>query len=327
MAVTMKDLAKYTGFSLGTISNYINGKVTVSKEKGECIEKAIEKLGYTVNASARSLKMNSFECVGILIPSFSNQFMLRTIKHIEQMLAVYNYNMLVLSYNDDAQNLYKQLNYLKERTDGILCVPLPEMDLSYLKKSTIPIITFDEATREIVGDRVLVNNIQIVEEIINCVIKRGHHKIGFIAGRKQDYTTLQRRIGYENALTNNEMPIIEKYITYGTYEKKSGYECCKQLLKVNKELTAIFVVGYRMTLGVLAALKELHREKEVEVIGYDAGDIADITNASLGYVYQPYLEIARKLVELIIKRINGDYSGFPMTFIVKAEFRESNTWK
>lgn len=29
----MKDLAKYTGLSLGTVSNYINGKVPVSKEK------------------------------------------------------------------------------------------------------------------------------------------------------------------------------------------------------------------------------------------------------------------------------------------------------
>ena len=61
------------------------------------------------------------------------------------------------------------------------------------------------------GDRVLVNNIQIVEEIINCVIKRGHHKIGFIAGRKQDYNYFTiAEYGYENALTNNEMPIIEK---------------------------------------------------------------------------------------------------------------------
>lgn len=322
MSVTMKDLAKYTGLSLGTISNYINGKVPVSEEKGERIEKAIKELGYEINIVAKTLKTKSFNCIGVLIPSFSYQFMIQLIKHIELILADYNYNFMVLSYNDNVDCLYKQLKYLTQRTDGILCVPLPEMDLNVFKEiKNVPVITFDEATKEVIGDRVLVNNTQIVEEAIDCIIKQGHTKIGFVAGRSRDYTTMQRRIGYETALMNNSIPILEKNILFGTYEKKSGYDCCKQLLEQNPEITAILVVGYRMTLGVLAAIKELKQENIVDVIGYDAIDIADIVNVKFGYVYQPYREIAKELVELIMKRVNGDYSDFPKTVIVKAEIR------
>ena len=67
MSGTMKDLAKYTGYSLGTISNYISGKVPVSEQKGNRIEQAIKELGYTVNMAARVLKTNSFQCIGVLI--------------------------------------------------------------------------------------------------------------------------------------------------------------------------------------------------------------------------------------------------------------------
>lgn len=321
----MKDLAKYTGLSLGTVSNYINGKVPVSKEKGDCIEKAIEDLGYTVNVTARTLKTKNYNCIGVLIPAFSNQFMLKVIKYIELMLTEYHYDMLVLSYNNHMDNLYKQLKFLKQRTDGILCVPMQGMNLDVFRKNKkIPIITFDEATDEVVGDRVLVNNTQIVENAINRIIGKGHTRIGLIAGRKNDYTTLQRRIGYENALIHNGLPVLEKNIIYGNYEKESGFECCKQLIEQDPQITAIFVVGYFMTLGVLAALKELKMEYKIDVIGYDASDVADIINSNFGYVYQPYLEIARALVNLIMKRVKGDYSDYPTTEIVKAEIRDAD---
>ena len=79
-----------------------------------------------------------------------------------------------------------------------------------------------------------------------------------------------------------------------------------------------------MLLGVLAALKELKMEYKIDVIGYDASDVADIINSNFGYVYQPYLEIARALVNLIMKRVKGDYSDYPTTEIVKAEIRDAD---
>ena len=44
MAVTMKDVAKEASVSLGTVSNYINGKETVSEHNQNQIEKAIDNL-------------------------------------------------------------------------------------------------------------------------------------------------------------------------------------------------------------------------------------------------------------------------------------------
>ena len=56
MAATMKDVAALAGLSIGTVSNYITGRVAVSEEKKHRIEQAIEKLNYQINPAARTLK-------------------------------------------------------------------------------------------------------------------------------------------------------------------------------------------------------------------------------------------------------------------------------
>ncbi len=323
MSGTMKDLAKYTGYSLGTISNYISGKVPVSEQKGNRIEQAIKELGYTVNMAARVLKTNSFQCIGVLIPSFSNQFLLQVSKYIERILRTYGYDMLVTSYNDDTENFYKQLRNLSQKTDGILCVPRPDVDYRIIaeEQKKVPIVMFDETTNEMVCDRVLVDNEKIVENVIDMLIHQGRTKIGFIAGKKRAYTTLQRKRGYENAFKRNGIPINETLMTYGTYEKKSGYLGFQKIRISNPDITDVFVVGYRMTLGVLAAVKAAGLEHEISIIGYDAYDISDTVDIKLGYIYQPYQEIAQMAVKLMMRRVNGDDKDFPTTVIINAELR------
>ena len=55
IATTIKDVAKYTGLSIATISKYINGG-NVLEENRHLLENAIKELGFIVNEIARGLK-------------------------------------------------------------------------------------------------------------------------------------------------------------------------------------------------------------------------------------------------------------------------------
>lgn len=72
---TIKDVAKYTGLSIATISKYINGG-NVLEENRKKIEEAIKVLDFRVNELARGLKTNRTMTVGVLIPSLENIFLL-----------------------------------------------------------------------------------------------------------------------------------------------------------------------------------------------------------------------------------------------------------
>ena len=67
MGATMKDIAKYTGLGLATISSYLNGG-NVREKNREKIEEAIRELHFEVNEVARGLKTNRTIIIGIIIP-------------------------------------------------------------------------------------------------------------------------------------------------------------------------------------------------------------------------------------------------------------------
>lgn len=73
MPATLKDIAKRTNLSLGTVSNYINGKKIKEKNR-VLIERAIRELDYSVNQLARGLKTNRSASVGIIMPTLDDPY-------------------------------------------------------------------------------------------------------------------------------------------------------------------------------------------------------------------------------------------------------------
>ena len=60
---TITQVAKYAGVSIGTVSNYLNGTAQVSPQKAENIQAAIDKLHYTPDTVASSLRRKKNETI------------------------------------------------------------------------------------------------------------------------------------------------------------------------------------------------------------------------------------------------------------------------
>ncbi len=71
---SIRDIAKETGLSIGTISRYINKSGYVSKESASKIKKAIIDLDYVPNEHARAVFTNQSKLIGIVVSSLSNPF-------------------------------------------------------------------------------------------------------------------------------------------------------------------------------------------------------------------------------------------------------------
>ena len=66
--VTITQVAQYAGVSVGTVSNYLNGTVSVSPEKAERVQQAVNDLEYTPDALASSLRRKSSKTIYVLTP-------------------------------------------------------------------------------------------------------------------------------------------------------------------------------------------------------------------------------------------------------------------
>ena len=60
--VTIKDVARDAGVSVGTVSNVLNGG-RVSEARRKLVEASIEKLGYQVNTLAKGMRMQKTDYV------------------------------------------------------------------------------------------------------------------------------------------------------------------------------------------------------------------------------------------------------------------------
>ena len=70
MMSTINDVAKYARVSVGTVSNYLNGKY-VGTAKVQAIREAISALGYSPNPIARALKVKESQQIMLILPNIS----------------------------------------------------------------------------------------------------------------------------------------------------------------------------------------------------------------------------------------------------------------
>ena len=100
---TIKDVAVEAGVSLGTASRVINDYSEVNAEMKKRVQRAIEKLGYTPNALAQSMRLRSTRTIGILIRDFSSPAFNNLATVAQGILFSNGYVPLLACYDDESE--------------------------------------------------------------------------------------------------------------------------------------------------------------------------------------------------------------------------------
>lgn len=80
MAKTVEQIASDLNLSVTTVRLVLNGKAEqyrISVKTQTRINEYVERYGYIINHSARSLKLNKTDTLGLIVPNISNVFLLR----------------------------------------------------------------------------------------------------------------------------------------------------------------------------------------------------------------------------------------------------------
>jgi LacI family transcriptional regulator len=121
---TIIDVANRAGVSLGTVSNVLNGRVTVRKETREQVETAIRELGFTPSMIATGMRKQRSNVIGLCVPYTNFQNFSLLADAVERISAAAGYELMqVYSRQDPAVELERIERLLAFRVGGVLLVP------------------------------------------------------------------------------------------------------------------------------------------------------------------------------------------------------------
>lgn len=323
MAATIKDVAKYTGLSIATISKYINGG-NVLEENKKLIDEAIKALDFKVNEIARGLKTNRTMTIGVLIPDFNNIFFTTIVSNIENVLIQNGYSTILCDYKNNIELEKEKFSFLvNKQVDGVIIIPQGDI-AGYIReqlKKNIPLVLVDRALEGVECDTILVDNMNASYNAVEHLITKGHRNIGIIRGPDYIFTSIERLKGYIRVHEDYSMKIDESLVKKGNNDVESGYACLNELLDLKVPPTAVYVTNYEMTLGAIMALNErnVRVPDELSIVGFDNLHLAGIVKPSLTIVVQPMEQIGEVAANTMLRRLRGDMSNYPSMVRLKTE--------
>lgn len=312
---TIKDVAKESGLSVGTVSRYLNG-ARLKKQNELILEKTIKKLDFKLNYTAKALKTNKTFTIGVVVPSLIDPFCNRVIEGIDETLESMHYSLIACGARNKLSVEKEKVDFLLDkRVDGIILMPISNetKHLQNIIDSETPLILIDRFIEGISCDFVTTDSYMGSIQAVEHMIEKGHTKIGIISGPRDIYTAKLRLKGYIDALNENDIIINEKFITYGKYERGGGDEAIKYLLSLKDRPTAIYATNYETTISALKVLLEnkVIIGKDISFCGFDTSDILRVITPAITTIAQPMYELGSNSMKILNKRIEGNRNSFP----------------
>ncbi|MBI5083730.1 MAG: LacI family DNA-binding transcriptional regulator [Acidobacteria bacterium] len=310
--VTIREVAKRAGVSVGTVSNVLAGSGSVRPELRARVQDAMAALDFHPNQIARSLKTRSTKTLGAIVSDITNPFFPQVIRGAEDAALARGYLMITLNTDDQVERERRAMSLLRARkVDGILLVIAPDAGEPVHIASTLdagtPVVCLDRIPPGALVDSVGVDNRKGARMCLNHLVSRGHLRIAILAGSPEVQTGHDRLAGYLDVLREHGLEESPALIRPGVFRLESGYLLTKELLLDSNPPSAIFATNAMMGFGALKAMQELgvHCPEDVSLAVFDDTPFGDVIQPRLTVVAQPAYDIGRRGAELLIARIEG----------------------
>lgn len=332
--MNIKDIARLAGVGVSTVSRVINDHPDVKDETREKILKIIKESNYIPNNSARILKKNNTNNIGVLVKGVFNPFFAEMINIIGNRINEAGYTMILqqndYATEDDVDNL---IAFVKEkRLQGIICLggnflnindeSFQFLDIPVVLTSVNTLSKESKSKFSSIG----IDNVLAAKASIQYLIDKGHRNIGILLGEKNDVGISGLRLeGYKKALEENNIPYSEENVFIGDYDYSGAYRVTKEIINNRKDITAIFSISDIMAVGAAKSVIDqgLQVGENISIMGFDGMDISKYYNPGITTVKQPKKNMANNSIDLLLALLAKKEEHKHIIFETKIIERES----
>lgn len=306
--MTIKDLARETGYSVGTISRVLNHHPNVSDKARETIMEAVDRNGFILNTSAKNLKQQQSENIVAVIKGNYNELFSTMVESLQALFADTKYTLITDFMDEDDNEVLRARQLCRDKKpQGILFLGGNHKNFQDdFDKIEVPCVLVTNDSTDLGFENlssVTTDDCMAASCAVDYLLENGHDRIALIGGTPASDTSQRRRRGWEEAQLRRGKALEEcgPYIG-GRYCFRSGYEAMNQILDSGTEVSAVFAMADVMAIGVISAINDhgLRVPEDISVVGFDGLQIGEYYCPKLTTIEQSVEQLAKRSFEMLV---------------------------
>ena len=319
--VTIRDVAKESGFSSTTVSIVLNNAPLaryIPAPTKRRIERAAKKLGYRPNLFARSLRSKRSHTVGVMVFDMTDPYCTLILRGIENSLYQSSYLPILTDVHNEGSRFERYLEMLLDRRiEGLIVLAnwlfLDINLLADVEKSSIPTAVIGCELKTDSISSVIVDNELGGRIALEHLHSLGHRKIAFIRGPKTLGDSAPRWKGVRALAQSAELD-LDPRLTVDLPESRDpisgfedGYKLTEELIKRKRPFTALMAFDDLTAFGAIRALTKagIRVPEQCSVIGFDDVAPSALYTPPLTTVRQPMETMGNMTVNIIVDGMNA----------------------
>ena len=319
--VTVRDISRESGFSVGTVSIVLNDAPLaryISDKTKQHIKEVANRLGYSPNQFARSLRGSRSHTIGVMVFDVTDPFCTLLLRGIETTMYQTSYLSIFADAHNDPARFERYLEMMLERrVEGLIVIAnwlVVDINLlSDLEKHRIPTVIVARELQPETMSSVIVDNEDGARKAIEHLYELGHRDIAFIRGPKALGDSQLRWNAVKAFARSAKLNIDPRLVVEipNVADPNHGFETAmkltEDLLKGKRRFTALMAYDDVTALGAMRGLAKagIKVPEQCSVIGFDDVAPAAFSTPPLTTVRQPMETMGSAAVDIVAQAIKA----------------------
>ncbi|MCQ2793557.1 MAG: LacI family transcriptional regulator [Bacilli bacterium] len=299
--ITIKELAKITGYSKSTVSYALNGKDGVGNNaRKEIIEKANE-LGYFPNPFAQNISSGTYRNIGVILRDIKNPFYANVFSVIGRLCEKEGYEVMYYDLAGNPNRTKKGIEFLKQKmVQGIILdfFGNTEEVMDSILSLQIPVVVFGLNINDSISC-VQADDENGARDAVDYSLKCGCRDIYYIGKNGTDIFDLRR-----------EKTIKERCEFYGldfkdhTFYIEKTDDIANEIIEKCPPDSLFICYNDVLACKVISSLMKKNKfvPNDYSIIGFDNIDIIPYPLTTIDI---PKSQMSVEAIRLLFKQLNG----------------------
>lgn len=312
--VQMMDIARLAGVSASTVSRALNGSPLINPETRQRIVELAQSLNYSINASAKNLRLGYNRTIAVVIPydrksrqHISDPFFLGMLGSLADALTDRGHDLLLSRVDADRLEDLAEI-HVTGRAGAVAVIGQwgHQDQLNALAVRGVPFVVWGAHLPQQIYCTVGTDNVRGGRLATEHLLSLGRHRIAFMGDTSMPEAA-QRHEGYQLALRAAGIEPDPALHIPTSFKGDDAQAVMRKFLKQGKPIDGLFAASDLIAMNAMSVVLSQGRRvpEDISIVGYDDISAAAHWHPPLTTIRQPMTEAGIALVDCLLQAAAG----------------------